>query len=78
MFKAMDVRFYSGSRVEERPVSIIEGTNERKVVEIVEQFLVEDSTSGERRRSFKVRTEDGGLYAVLESGDGWVVRAVRS
>lgn len=73
MVETISVRFYFGSKGEEKPVGIVVGGKEKTIVHIYEQALEEDASTGKRTRRFKVRTEDGASFVVRQAGEGWTV-----
>jgi hypothetical protein len=78
MAQTTNVRFYSGAKGDEKPVSILVDGEEKMIVHIYEEAVEEDVSTGERTRRFKVRTEDGASFAVRQMGKGWVVSPLAS
>lgn len=74
----MRVRFYSGSKGDERPSCILVDGREKMIVHIYGQGVNEDIATGKRTRTFKVRTEDGASYVVRQAGEGWTVSRLAS
>lgn len=72
--ETLGVKFYSGSKEEERPLSILLEGREEMVVDVLEQAVEEDIRTGRRRRRFRVRTEEGKCYVLKEQDGVWIVR----
>jgi len=71
--ETLSVKFYCGSKEDERPLSILVEGKEEMVVDVFDQAVEEETQTGKRRRRFLVRTEGGRSYAVKEEGGAWVV-----
>ena len=67
------VRFYSGSKGDERPFCIVVDGEERLIVQISKQAIMEDAKTGKRRRMFEVITENGETYSVEEIEGTWKI-----
>lgn len=78
MAQTTNVKFYSGSKGDEKPSSILVDGKEKMIVHICEQAVEEDISTGERTRTFRVRTEDGASFVVRQMGEGWTVSPLAS
>lgn len=69
----VNVACYSGFKGEETPLSFIREEKRFQVVEVLERKLEEDFHSKERRRIFRVKTDNGRRYTLLyrEKEEEW-------
>ena len=75
---AVDVKCYSGFKVNERPLSFTLRGREFSVMDIEGSWYVEDESGKERRACFRVRADDGDLYLLScdENRDDWLLHRV--
>lgn len=71
--KIVQVRCHSGYKGEEYPLTLVCGGEEYGIVEILEQSVTEDGETGQRRRTFLVKTDRGSEHRLihLEGSDLW-------
>jgi len=72
--RRVELRFYAGGRADEVPRSIVVGGDEEPV-EVVGAWKEESAGSSSRRTRFRLRTEDGSLFEVVQElrGHRWLV-----
>lgn len=77
--RRIEVDSYSGHKGEEKPLSFILEGKRLRVTEILENRLVEDSLTRERRRVFRVKAEDGNVYSLVyvEVQEEWILNDAR-
>jgi hypothetical protein len=76
--RPVDVKCYSGFKVNERPLSFVLCDQEFSVMDIEGSWFEEDESSHTRKICFRVRADDGDLYLLsCDEGTGeWVLRRV--
>jgi hypothetical protein len=72
------VRFHSGSKGDERPFAIAVDGEERLVVQISKQAVMEDANTGKRKRIFEVMIEDRETYLLEETEGTWKISNLTS
>jgi len=74
----VEVKCYSGFKVNERPLSFTLYDREFSVMDIEGSWFEEDECSCARKVCFRVRADDGDLYLLSndENTEDWVLRRV--
>jgi len=75
----IEVIAYSGYRGEETPKTMILGNTKIEVVEILNRWVEEGLEDRARKRVFKVKGSDGGLYQIYHDEEvmGWFHRIIK-
>ncbi len=60
----MDVKFYSGYKGEEKPISFELDGKTHRVVELIETKIAEDYRTKKRSKVYLVKSEDGNIYEI--------------
>ena len=71
----MSVKWYSGHKGEERPISFTINDEEYFVKRVISEELVEDSLTKNRNRIFTVETSKG-IYRLVYNGNEWTIKKV--
>jgi hypothetical protein len=74
----VQVKCYSGFKVNERPLSFTHSGREFSVMDIEGSWFEEDECGSVRKACFRVRADDGDLYLLScdEGGEVWVLRKI--
>ncbi|MDI6841047.1 MAG: hypothetical protein QMD71_09425 [bacterium] len=69
----MSVKWYSGYKSEEKPVSFTLDNEEQLINKVIGEELVENSSTGDRKRIFIVETSKG-IYKIVHDGDDRIIK----